>query len=72
MQDRLTYSLSEAAEVLGIGLTKAYEAVRDGTIPSIRIGRKFLIPRRVLQQMLEAPCGHCGPDAPDTNGEVAR
>ena len=34
--------------------THVYEKVRDGTIPSVRIGRRILIPTDVLDQMLEA------------------
>ena len=38
-----TISVTEAARMLGISRTKAYEAVRDGTLPSIRIGRRIVI-----------------------------
>ena len=50
-----TYVLSveEARKLLGISRGLMYEAVRTRQIPSIRIGRRILIPRAGLQQLLE-------------------
>lgn len=42
---RLTYTVDEAADLLGISRALAYEAVRRGEIPSLRIGRRILVPR---------------------------
>ena len=52
---RLTMTVEQAAEVLGISRTLAYEAVRRGEIPSIRIGRRVLVPVARLESMLSAP-----------------
>ena len=38
-----TISVPEAARILGISRTTAFEAVRDGTLPSIRIRRRIVI-----------------------------
>ena len=35
-----------------------YQAIRAGTIPSIRIGKRLLIPEDALEQMLEAQTGN--------------
>jgi len=43
----------EAAKLLRIGRGTAYEQIRCGTIPSIRMGRRILVPRAALMQMLE-------------------
>jgi excisionase family DNA binding protein len=40
----LTLTVEEAAAPLGISRPFAYEAVRRGEIPSIRIGRRVLVP----------------------------
>jgi excisionase family DNA binding protein len=40
-----TMSVTEAARVLGISRTTAYEAVRDGSLRSIRLRRRIVIPR---------------------------
>ncbi|MDA1174640.1 MAG: helix-turn-helix domain-containing protein [Chloroflexi bacterium] len=49
---RLTMTVDEAAVILGIGRNAAYEGVRAGTIPSIRIGKRILIPNVALDQLL--------------------
>lgn len=52
--DRLTYTVEEAAAVLGISRAFAYEAVHRGEIPHLRIGRRILIPRSALTQLVES------------------
>lgn len=49
-QDQLppTMSVPETAEFLGLGRSAVYEAVRTGTIPSLRIGRRIRIPSHAL------------------------
>jgi excisionase family DNA binding protein len=54
MPERLTFTVEEAAAALGISRAFAYEAVSRGDIPSIRIGRRVLVPRTALQRMLES------------------
>ena len=49
---RMTYTVEEAAELLGIGRSAAYEAVRNGTIKSLRFGRRIVIPRAVLEDLV--------------------
>jgi excisionase family DNA binding protein len=49
---RLTYTVEEAAEIVGVGRSAAYAAVRAGDIPSIRVGRRLLVPRRALERLL--------------------
>jgi excisionase family DNA binding protein len=49
---RLTLTVEEAAHALGIGRNSAYEAIRTGDIPSIRIGRRRLVPRAALEKKL--------------------
>ena len=43
--ESLTYTVDEVAALLGIARGKAYEHVRAGDIPSIRMGKRYLIPR---------------------------
>ena len=47
-------TVEEAAELLKVSRGKAYEAVRAGEIPSVRVGRCIRIPRAALERMLEA------------------
>ena len=50
---RLTTTIPEAAELLGIGRNTAYEAVRRGEIPTIRIGKRILVPVIALERLLD-------------------
>lgn len=50
--ERLTLTVEEAAGLIGISRAFAYEAVRRGEIPSIRIGRRVLVPRAALHRLL--------------------
>ena len=45
-------TVAEAAEILGIGRTTAYEAARRVEIPSLRLGRRVLVPKRTLSRLL--------------------
>ncbi len=54
---RLTYSVDEAAEVLGISRTSAYEAIRKGEIPHIKIGKRILIPITMINDLLHSAGG---------------
>jgi excisionase family DNA binding protein len=51
--DRLTYTLAEAAQQLGISRWLAYEAAHRGELPVCRIGRRMLVPRSALLRLLD-------------------
>lgn len=50
---RKTLTVTEAAACLGVSRGTAYQAVREGTIPAIRVGRRIVVPIHALQAMLE-------------------
>lgn len=45
MRGRLTMTVPEAAELLGLSESAAYDAVKRGEIPAVRIGRRVLVKR---------------------------
>ncbi len=47
-----TLTVDEAAAYLGVGRSKFYELVRTKQVPSVRIGRRILIPTRELESFL--------------------
>ncbi|MGM0561048.1 MAG: helix-turn-helix domain-containing protein [Pseudomonadota bacterium] len=51
--ERQTYTVPEAAKVMGIGKTAAYEAARTGQIPTIKVGGRILVPKAALHRMLQ-------------------
>lgn len=52
-RERLGLTVEEAAEVLGISRAFAYELVADGTLPSLRLRRRIVVPRAALVRMLD-------------------
>ena len=50
--DRPTLSVAETADLLGISRWLVQQAVRDGSLPSVRVGRRILIPRVRLDAWL--------------------
>jgi excisionase family DNA binding protein len=50
--ERLTLNVEEAAKLLGIGRQLAYDKVKTGEIPAIRVGRRLLVLRRPLDKLL--------------------
>jgi excisionase family DNA binding protein len=50
---RLTWTVTEAAKLLGISPTSAYEAARRGELPVRVIGRRLLVPRAALLRLLD-------------------
>ena len=51
--DRPTLSVAETAELLGISRWLVQQATHDGSLPSVRVGRRILIPRSRLLAWLD-------------------
>ncbi|MCP4958934.1 MAG: helix-turn-helix domain-containing protein [Actinomycetia bacterium] len=49
---RLVYTVTEAAELLGIGRSTAYELVAQGELATIRLGRRVVVSRPTLTVLL--------------------
>jgi excisionase family DNA binding protein len=52
--DREGYSVPEAAVVAGIGRTKIYEAIKDGSLIARKHGKRTIILRDELRAFLTA------------------
>ena len=50
--DRLVYTVPEAGRLLGLGRNAAYEAAKRGDIPTLRMGRRLLVPKIPFHGML--------------------
>ena len=42
----------DTGRALGLGRNATYEAIRRGDIPSIKIGKRVLVPRAALERLL--------------------
>lgn len=45
-------TVPEAAEILRIGCDTAYKQIKAGNIPSLKLGRRILVPRVPLMKLL--------------------
>lgn len=50
----LTLTVEQAAKVLGISRSTAYELVHTGDIPSLRLGRRIVVPTAQMAECLSA------------------
>lgn len=50
--ERLTYSMAESAELLGVTRQHLHSLIRTGVIPSLKLGRRRLIRRDALNAVL--------------------
>ncbi len=51
MAERLTMSIREAAETLGISESMAYKMAGDGRLPVTRFGRRVLVPKDAVRDL---------------------
>ena len=58
--DSLVLTAGETARLLRLSKTTVYDQIRQGSIPSIRIGKRILIPRAALMRKLEEVVGKDG------------
>jgi len=50
--ERKTVTITEAAKALGIGRNAGYQAAHRGEIPTIKIGKRILVPIAALDRLL--------------------
>ena len=43
--EKLVYSVKEVSKALNIGMNKTYELLKNGDIPSVRVGKRFIVPK---------------------------
>ncbi len=53
--EKATLSVTEVAILLGVSRSKAYEACRVGELPTLRLGRRILVPVEGLKRLLGGP-----------------
>lgn len=56
--ERPALSVAETAELLGSSRWLVQQAVRDGSLPSVRVGRRILIPKVQLNALLAGQSAH--------------
>ena len=75
MLERVTYTVEEAATLLGISRGSAYNLIRTGELNALRMGRRLVVPRIVLEELLGCvppPPVEAAPGAPRIGSRSAR
>ena len=52
-EEKLTFTVEEAGKLLGISRALAYEMARTGKLPTLRFGKRLVVPKKAVQDMLE-------------------
>jgi excisionase family DNA binding protein len=52
INSKLLYSVNETSKILNISSTKAYELIQQNKLPTIRLGKRILIPKHTLENCL--------------------
>jgi excisionase family DNA binding protein len=53
--ERRTFTVEEAGRVLGLSRNTAYALAKSGELPTVRLGRRLLVPRQALDALLSKP-----------------
>ena len=53
----LTLTIPQAATLLGISTSAAYEFARKGEVPTLRLGTRVLVSRKRLEEMIDGRDG---------------
>ena len=71
--DQLLYTVPEAAKLLRISPAHAYALVSRGELPSLRLGRRILIPRCALESLIAQSSGvpEAGTAGLEVHGQLA-
>jgi excisionase family DNA binding protein len=56
--ERLTFTVDETAAILGLSRNLTYAGVASGAIPSVKVGRRILVPRLALERLLASAAGN--------------
>lgn len=68
--DLVVYSVEDAARLLGISRSKAYAAVRDGSLKTIDTGRRRVVPASAIEALLWTALANRPPFLPPRAGDV--
>lgn len=58
--ERLTLSITETAAALGVSRPMVYRLIQSGGFPVLNIGSRRLVPKKALEDWIEARMGKGG------------
>ena len=52
--ESLVYSVPQAGRLLNLSRVTSYEMVKQGKIPVLRFGKRMVVPKKAIEDMLNA------------------
>jgi excisionase family DNA binding protein len=52
-QERAVYTVQEVAHLLGLALGGTYTLIREGTVPAIKVGGRWVVPKKRFHAWLD-------------------
>ncbi len=53
-KETLVYSVPEAGRLLSLSRATSYSLATQGVIPTIRFGKRLVVPRKALEELLQS------------------
>lgn len=50
--EKMTYTVKEAAELLGVSKSFMYKMIQNNEIPVLKLGKRIIIPKTKFQQFI--------------------
>lgn len=63
MSERATYTVEEWRRIVGLSKNSAYAAIARGEVPSLKFGKRILIPKAAADKMLAGEQATAAPAA---------
>jgi len=54
MTEKLMYSVNETIALLGLGRTTIYDLIGDGTLKTVKVGKRRLVTAKQLNEFVES------------------
>lgn len=50
--EKMVLTVKETAQILGLSRNSVYQGVLTGQIPCLKVGKRILVPRKALEELL--------------------
>jgi len=50
--EKMILTVKETAQILGLSRNSVYQGVLTGQIPCLKVGKRILVPRKALEELL--------------------
>lgn len=51
-KERVVYNVEDLVDLLGISISSVYKGINSGEIPSVKVGQRILVPKKMFDEWL--------------------